>query len=136
MAHLSTLRMAANIHESTTCSSLLLDYTIGNATSRDMANDQVVTKYLLVHRPEEDRVTGSAYFSAIIVASLIWVTYSWATRLLRDTPGYMATNAIFIVSATGCAYNLYKGITTDPGYVPKSISDTEIKIVSLPQIPS
>jgi hypothetical protein len=93
------------------------------------ADWQVVTKHLLVHRPEEDRVTGSPYFSAIIVASLIWVTYSWATRLLRGTPGYLATNTIYILSAVACAYNLYKGITTDPGFVPKSISDTEIKMV-------
>ena len=89
----------------------------------------MVTKHLLVHRPEEDRVTGSPYFSAIIVASLIWVTYSWATRLLRGTPGYLATNTIYILSAVACAYNLYKGITTDPGFVPKAISDTEIKMV-------
>jgi hypothetical protein len=90
----------------------------------------VVLKYLLVHRPEEDRVTGSPYFAAIIVASLIWVTYSWATRLLTGTPGYLATNAIYGTSAALCAYNLYRGITTDPGYVPKSLGDSEIKTVS------
>lgn len=90
-----------------------------------------MVKYLLAHHPEEDRVTGSPYFSAIILASLIWVTYSWATRLLRGTPGYLATNAIYILSATACAYNLYKGITTDPGFVPKAVNDTEIKSVSV-----
>jgi palmitoyltransferase len=58
------------------------------------------------------------------------VTYCWATRLLRGTPGYLATNAIYFLSAALCAYNLYKGITTDPGYVPKSVSDSEIKMVS------
>ena len=90
----------------------------------------MVLKYLLVHRPEEDRVTGSPYFAAIIVASLIWVTYSWATRLLSGTPGYLTTNAIYGISAASCAYNLYKGITTDPGYVPKSLGDSEVKMVS------
>lgn len=47
------------------------------------ADLQVVLKNLLAHRPEEDRVTGSPYFAAIICASLIWVTYCWATRLIQ-----------------------------------------------------
>jgi hypothetical protein len=117
------------VYHSSWLSSGSHNWSVCLSTCLSKADWQLVTKHLLVHRPEEDRVTGSPYFSAIIVASLIWVTYSWATRLLRGTPGYLATNTIYILSAVACAYNLYKGITTDPGFVPKSISDTEIKMV-------
>lgn len=92
-------------------------------------------------------MTGSPYFAAIITASLVWVTYCWITRLLRGglplcptkqvsqmtaigTPGYLATNATFLISLLACTYNFYKGIVTDPGYVPKAESDTEVKMVS------
>lgn len=90
-------------------------------------------------------MTGSPYFAAIIVASLIWVTYCWATRLIRGqrvlanvlpmllitagTPGYLVTNAVFVISLGLCTFNFYKGIVTDPGYVPKADSDTEVKMV-------
>ena len=77
-------------------------------------------------------MTGSPYFAAIIVASLVWVTYCWATRLVHGTPGYLATNATYIVTALSCAYSFYKAIVTDPGYVPKADSDTEIKMASPP----
>lgn len=92
-------------------------------------------------------MTGSPYFAAIICASLLWVTYCWITRLIQGkesvseelwsrtltllgTPGYLVTNAVYLVSVTLCTYNFYKGITTDPGFVPKAVSDTEIKMVS------
>ena len=41
------------------------------------------------------------------------------------------TNAVYFVSVTLCTYNFYKGISTDPGFVPKAVSDTEIKMVSI-----
>lgn len=74
-------------------------------------------------------MTGSPYFAAIIVASLFWVTYCWATRLVRGTPGHLVPNAVYIISATLCAYSFYKAVVTDPGYVPKADSDTEVKMV-------
>ena len=34
-----------------------------------------------------DSVTQSPYFAGIITASMIWVTYAWATRLMNRTSG-------------------------------------------------
>jgi len=41
-------------------------------------------------------------------------------------------NLAFFVSGVTCAYSLYRGIVTDPGYVPKPVNDSEVKLVSKP----
>lgn len=49
--------------------------------------DQIVVRVLLRHRPEENRVTSSPYFAAIILASMVWVGWCWATKLVRGKLG-------------------------------------------------
>lgn len=44
---------------------------------------QLVMKVLLAHRADDSPIANSPHFSAIIVASLIWVFYAWATRLIK-----------------------------------------------------
>jgi hypothetical protein len=43
-------------------------------------------KYLLAHHQEDDRVASSPYFASIIIGSLFWVFWTWATKLLRGEP--------------------------------------------------
>lgn len=46
---------------------------------------QITMRVLLGHQPEDNRLTASPYFAAIIIASLIWVFWAWATRLATGT---------------------------------------------------
>lgn len=82
---------------------------------------------LLKHKPAHDRITASPYFAGIITGSLIWVFYTWATRLVRGAPGHLFSQVVFFFSFVGCATSFYKAITTDPGYVPKPENDGETK---------
>ncbi|KAL1406928.1 palmitoyltransferase akr1 [Vanrija albida] len=88
---------------------------------------QMITVRLLKHKPAHDRITASPYFAGIITGSLLWVFYTWATRLVRGAPGHLFSQLTFFVSFVGCAASFYKAITTDPGYVPKPENDGETK---------
>lgn len=44
---------------------------------------QVVTRVLLDKSNYTDSVAQSPYFSGIIFASIVWVAYSWLTRLVN-----------------------------------------------------
>jgi hypothetical protein len=57
-------------------------------------------------------VATSPFFASVIIASLVWVTYCWATRLL----GTLAS-AIYPIAAGVCVWSFYKSIRTDPGFV-------------------
>ena len=39
-------------------------------------------KVFLGHQPEDNRISASPYFAAIIIASMIWVLFAWMTRLV------------------------------------------------------
>ncbi|OCF34803.1 palmitoyltransferase AKR1 [Kwoniella heveanensis BCC8398] len=86
-----------------------------------------VTHYLLRHKASEWKVSASNYFAAIIIASIIWVFWCWATRLATGTPGYAFGNLAFFLAFAGCSWNLYRSIKADPGFVPKPINDSELK---------
>ena len=45
--------------------------------------EQLVLKGLLGHQSEENQLSASPHFAAIIIGSIMWVTYSWITRLIR-----------------------------------------------------
>ncbi|KAG0143309.1 hypothetical protein CROQUDRAFT_81209 [Cronartium quercuum f. sp. fusiforme G11] len=76
-----------------------------------------------------DVITRSPYLSSIIVASIFWVGYTWSTRIVRNTPGYAATNLIFLLSCLICAYNFFRAISLDPGFVPLPRGDGELNRV-------
>ncbi|WVR03185.1 hypothetical protein IAU60_000176 [Kwoniella sp. DSM 27419] len=86
-----------------------------------------LVNYLLAHKASEWKVSASNYFAAIIIASIFWVFWGWATRLATGTPGHALGSLGFFLSLIGCSYNLYRAIRTDPGYVPKPASDAEVK---------
>ncbi|CAD6579436.1 MAG: palmitoyltransferase akr1 [Tremellales sp. Tagirdzhanova-0007] len=90
---------------------------------------QIITmKVLLGHQPEDNRISASPYFAAIIIGSLVWVFYAWATRLITGTPGHAWGNLGFLVCGLASGYNLYCAIRADPGYVPKAENDAEVKM--------
>ncbi|GAA5825025.1 hypothetical protein JCM10212_002415, partial [Sporobolomyces blumeae] len=87
-----------------------------------------VTKVLLgIRRPNQsDRITKSPYLCSIIVASLVWVGWVWITRYLH-TPDRGTANLVFAILFTLCCAGFYKAITLDPGKVPYSKNDIELK---------
>ncbi|WWC67222.1 uncharacterized protein I206_101129 [Kwoniella pini CBS 10737] len=97
------------------------------AISEFMAMQLTVTHYLLRHISNEYKVSSSNHFVSIIIASIIWVSYSWATRLVTGTPGHLILNLAFFISFTGCSYNLFRAVRSDPGYVPLPVNDSEVK---------
>ncbi|ORY23544.1 DHHC palmitoyltransferase-domain-containing protein [Naematelia encephala] len=88
----------------------------------------IVLQVLLKHQPDDNRVSASPYFASIIFASLVWVAYGWATRLVTGTPGHAIANLTFLASLIACSWSFYKAIVTDPGFVPKALTDSEIKM--------
>ncbi|ORX41281.1 DHHC palmitoyltransferase-domain-containing protein [Kockovaella imperatae] len=86
-------------------------------------------RLLLSHRAEDNPISSSPHFAAIITASLVWVFYAWATRLLRGTPGHAFTNLAFLVCALLCSASFYKAIRTDPGFVPKPSGGSDVKMM-------
>ncbi|WWD22776.1 palmitoyltransferase AKR1 [Kwoniella shandongensis] len=86
-----------------------------------------VTNFLLGHQKSEYKVSASNYFASMIIASIIWVSWCWATRIAMGTPGHAFGNLGFFVACSACAYNLYRAIRADPGFVPKGTKDAEIK---------
>ncbi|WWC85410.1 uncharacterized protein L201_000273 [Kwoniella dendrophila CBS 6074] len=97
------------------------------AVAEFMAMQLTVTHYLLRHIVSEYKVSSSNHFASIIIASIIWVFYSWATRLVSGTPGHAVANLVFFVSFAGCSYNLFTAIRSDPGFVPLPVNDSEVK---------
>ena len=105
----------------------------------------MVIRLLLAHRAEDNPVSSSPHFAAIIIGSLFWVFYAWTTRLVRGerslaghradklsgTPGHAFANLAFFVFFVACCTSFYKGIRTDPGYIPKPLGDTEVKMASV-----
>lgn len=74
-------------------------------------------------------MANSPFYAAIITASLTWVAYCWATRLVTGAPGYLWSNLGFFVSFLACSFSFYKAIVTDPGFIPLAENDEEVKTV-------
>ncbi|WVQ82594.1 palmitoyltransferase AKR1 [Cryptococcus sp. DSM 104549] len=88
----------------------------------------VVVNVLLGHIRDDDKVSASNYFSSIIISSIIWFSYCWITRLAVGTPGHGFALVGCLLATVACAYNLWRAITTDPGFVPKGENDADIKV--------
>lgn len=83
-------------------------------------------KIVLKHIPVANRTQYSPFFPSIIIASLFWVFWVWATRLFAGTPGFLVSNLCFVLAFVACSFCLYKAIRADPGFVPVP-SESEIK---------
>ncbi|KAJ2931938.1 hypothetical protein H1R20_g5163, partial [Candolleomyces eurysporus] len=86
-----------------------------------------VTRVLLNNNTYTDSVNQTPYFAGIITASIIWVVFSWATRLLQQAESHSLSHLMFALSVGLCAYNFFRAITLDPGTCPKPASDDELK---------
>ncbi|KAF5334954.1 hypothetical protein D9611_009976 [Ephemerocybe angulata] len=87
----------------------------------------IVTRVLLNKNTYTDSVSQTPYFAGIITASLIWVVYSWVTRLLHQAESHPFSHLMFALIVGLCAYNFFRAITLDPGTCPKPASDDELK---------
>ncbi|KAH6912148.1 DHHC palmitoyltransferase-domain-containing protein [Coprinopsis sp. MPI-PUGE-AT-0042] len=87
----------------------------------------IVTRVLLNRATYTDSVNQSPYFAGIITASLIWVGYSWISRLMQQAESHPFSHLFFALCAGLCAYNFFRAITLDPGTCPKPASDEELK---------
>ncbi|ELU39941.1 hypothetical protein AG1IA_06029 [Rhizoctonia solani AG-1 IA] len=45
----------------------------------------IISRVLLNHQSYSEPLTGSPYFAGIILGSLVWVTWGWATILVHGT---------------------------------------------------
>ncbi|KAK7045356.1 palmitoyltransferase akr1 [Paramarasmius palmivorus] len=88
----------------------------------------IVTRVLLNSSTYTESVNTTPYFAGIIFASVVWVLFSWITRLVSGTQSPLI-NFAFIVSASLCVYNFIRAITLDPGTCPKPASEEELKSV-------
>ncbi|EUC55456.1 palmitoyltransferase AKR1 [Rhizoctonia solani AG-3 Rhs1AP] len=89
----------------------------------------IISRVLLNHQSYSEPLTGSPYFAGIILASLIWVTWGWATILVHALPDHSLAHLLYFVSASLCAYNFFRSITLDPGTCPKPGSAGEMKAI-------
>lgn len=118
--------------------------------------NHVVTKVLLDGKPNlagtkpGDALQKSPYLMAVLASSIFWVAQDWLTvivsselpeclgcpftdlRLHKDTTSFAYTNLLFAASALLSAYNLFRAVTLDPGYVVKPTSDIEVREVGHP----
>lgn len=53
---------------------------------------KIVTRVLLNKDSYTGTVNQSPYFAGIIAASMLWVGYGWATRLVRGTPSSLSVD--------------------------------------------
>ncbi|CAK5271098.1 unnamed protein product [Mycena citricolor] len=89
----------------------------------------VVTRVLLNKNSYTDTVSQTPYFAGIISASMIWVVFCWATRLIHQTQSHAFSHLCFALAVGLCAYNFFRAITLDPGVCPKPSSDAELKSI-------
>lgn len=60
---------------------------------------------------------------------MIWVLYTWFTRLVHQTQSHALSHLCFALTVGLCAYNFFRSITLDPGTCPKPSSDAELKFI-------
>ena len=106
-----------------------------------------MTRVLLDTSSYTDGVVQSPYYAGIIFGSLIWVGYSWATRLITRTSSYLSSGKAgtdyppeteshpfaqfaFVVSFGLSSYNFFRSITLDPGFCSKPANDGELRAVN------
>ncbi|CAE6460940.1 unnamed protein product [Rhizoctonia solani] len=89
----------------------------------------IISRVLLNHQSYSEPLTGSPYFAGIILGSLVWVTWGWATILVHALPDHSLAHLLYFVSASLCAYNFFRSITLDPGTCPRPGSAGEMKAI-------
>jgi palmitoyltransferase len=107
----------------------------------------VVSRVLLGSKHgNEASLTNSPYCAGIIAGTMVWLGWSWFTRIvyrtsspsylvfmlpniLLDTPGFASANLLFAVLFILCAYNFFRAITLDAGVCPVPIGEEEKKLV-------
>lgn len=95
----------------------------------------VITRVLLDAKPglggtkAGDALQKSPYLVALLSTSIFWVGYAWLTTLVTNTPGYAYANLFFAASCLLCAYNLFRSVTMDPGYIRPPASAVEVREV-------
>ncbi|KAG8741634.1 palmitoyltransferase akr1, partial [Ceratobasidium sp. 428] len=89
----------------------------------------IISRVLLNHKSYSEPLTASPYFAGVILGSLIWVTWGWATMLIPALPDHSLAHLIYFLSASLCAYNFFRAITLDPGTCPRPGSEGEMKSI-------
>lgn len=95
----------------------------------------VITKVLLDAKPAlggtkgSDALQKSPYLVALLASSIFWVGYVWSTKIVITTSQHAYTNFVFASACLLCAYNLFRAVSLDPGFVAKPASETEIREV-------
>ncbi|KAF7312850.1 Palmitoyltransferase [Mycena kentingensis (nom. inval.)] len=89
----------------------------------------VVTRVLLNKSNYTESVGTTPYFAGIITGSMVWVLFSWFTRLVYHTPSHPFSHLTFALAFMLCAYNFFRAITLDPGICPVPGSDAELKSI-------
>lgn len=77
----------------------------------------------------EGGITNSPYCAGIITGTMVWLGWTWFTRIVYNTPGYATANLLFIVLFILCAYNFFRAITLDAGYCPVPSNEEEKKMI-------
>lgn len=123
------------------------------STAEAYGMHHVITKVLLDGKASMggtkggDAIQKSPYLVAMLSSSIFWVGYVWMSTLVSrmcntfdrehaltivlDTIDYAYTNLIFAAGCILCAYNLFRAVTLDPGFILKPASDVEIREVSV-----
>ena len=132
------------------------------AAAESFGMHHIITKVLLDAKPAlggtpgNDALQKSPYLVALLSSSIFWVGYDWLFKLVTSTCGrhsfslptgiywpdlfqlsrnhciFICQYSIFAASALLCAYNLFRAVTLDPGYIAKPASEVEVREVSLP----
>ncbi|KAK7055514.1 Palmitoyltransferase [Favolaschia claudopus] len=89
----------------------------------------IVTRVLLNKTSYTDSVNTTPYFAGIIAGSMVWVCYSWVTRLVGQTQSHALAHLLFALCVGLCAYNFFRAVTLDAGTCPRPGSDAELKSI-------
>ncbi|KAG7441231.1 palmitoyltransferase AKR1 [Guyanagaster necrorhizus] len=89
----------------------------------------IVTRVLLNNNTYTDSVQQTPYFAGIIFGSMVWVLFSWFTRLVQQTQSHAFAHLTFAISFGLCTYNFFRSVMLDPGTCPKPVNDGELKAI-------
>ncbi|KAK7448470.1 palmitoyltransferase akr1 [Stygiomarasmius scandens] len=90
----------------------------------------IVTRVLLNKTTYTDSVNQTPYFAGIIFGSIVWVLFSWFTKLVQHDDGtHSLAHLGFAISAGLCMYNFFRAVMLDPGTCPKPSNDGELKSI-------
>nr|GAT47946.1 palmitoyltransferase akr1 [Mycena chlorophos] len=89
----------------------------------------VVTRVLLNKSSYTENLGTTPYFAGIIAGSMVWVLFTWFTRLVYHTPDHSFAHFGFALAFMLCAYNFFRAVTLDPGVCPVPNSDAELKSI-------